>query len=233
MEAMVKKIFPSLYYVANLGAVSKTSSKTGPRLQGHRLKKEHPKANSMRAFNRELLEEIYKIQQADDDGLLWSKKNYWGGYTSYGSWDQLHKFSTSFELLEKQLRKHVSQYAKKLNWDIHPQELECSTLWVNIMPQGATHSFHIHPLSVISGTYYVSVPTGAPGIQFEDPRHGFMMACPQRKASAPDEEKPHFTHKSKAGEVVLFESWMKHQVPPNQAQQPRVSVSFNYNWVRS
>ena len=44
--------------------------------------------------------------------------------------------------------------------------------WVNIMGQGAAHSLHLHPLSSISGTYYVAVPRGAPGLKFEDPRTG-------------------------------------------------------------
>jgi uncharacterized protein (TIGR02466 family) len=35
---------------------------------------------------------------------------------------------------------------------------------------------------------------------------------------------------ARAGRVVLFESWLRHEVPPNQARGERVSVSFNYAW---
>jgi uncharacterized protein (TIGR02466 family) len=35
---------------------------------------------------------------------------------------------------------------------------------------------------------------------------------------------------AQAGSLVLFESWLRHAVPPNPSQSPRVSVSFNYNW---
>jgi uncharacterized protein (TIGR02466 family) len=101
------------------------------------------------------------------------------------------------------------------------------------MPQGTTHSFHHHPLSVISGTFYLSVPKNSSGIQFEDPRLGLMMACPPKLAQAPESQQPHFTVQPAAGELVLFESWMKHQVPPNPSKQNRVSVSFNYDWKHS
>lgn len=205
---MVKTLFPSRLYIASLGGAS------------------------LKSWNRELLEEISKIEAADENGRNWSETNYWGGYTSYGSWDQLFRFSTTFEVLERKIRTHVGRYAKSLNWDVDSQDLRCNSMWVNIMPQGTTHSFHIHPLSVVSGTYYVDVPAGSSGIQFEDPRHGFMMASPPRKSSAPKEEMPHYTHKAKAGEVVLFESWMRHQVPPNPVERPRVSVSFNYHWEK-
>jgi uncharacterized protein (TIGR02466 family) len=33
-----------------------------------------------------------------------------------------------------------------------------------------------------------------------------------------------------AGNVVLFESWLRHEVPPNPVAAERVSISFNYNW---
>ena len=205
---MVKDLFPSRIYVASLGV------------------------RSQKEWNRELLEEIHKIQAADENGRRWSEKNYWGGYTSYGSWDQLDRMSSTFQDLEKRIRFHVARFAKALHWDVNPRHLRCNSLWANVMPQGTTHSFHIHPLSVISGTYYVSVPAKSSGLQFEDPRHALMMACPPRKAKAPAIEKAHYTHTPKVGEVVLFESWMRHQVPPNPVAQARVSVSFNYHWDR-
>ena len=33
-----------------------------------------------------------------------------------------------------------------------------------------------------------------------------------------------------AGQVVLFESWLRHEVTPNTRRQERVSISFNFNW---
>ena len=35
---------------------------------------------------------------------------------------------------------------------------------------------------------------------------------------------------AEAGNVVLFESWLRHEVPANPVAAHRVSISFNYNW---
>ena len=73
---------------------------------------------------------------------------------------------------------HVKAYAKRLGYDLAGRSLDMSDCWVNVMPAGVVHSLHLHPGSVISGTYYVAVPDGAGPIVYEDPRLGFLMAAP-------------------------------------------------------
>ena len=105
--------------------------------------------------------------------------------------------------------------------------------WINIMPRPVVHSLHLHPLSTISGTYYVRTPRGAPGIKFEDPRLDRFMAAPPRRADCRSEHRPWVTVPAEAGTVVLFESWLRHEVPPNPVAAERVSISFNYQLVLS
>ena len=76
---------------------------------------------------------------------------------------------------------------------------------------------------MISGTYYVQVPKGSGAIQFEDPRMDLMMAAPMRKVGMVQAIQP------KNDQLVLFESWLRHEVKPNQSQQDRISISFNYD----
>ena len=102
--------------------------------------------------------------------------------------------------------------------------------WVNIMPQHVVHGLHLHPLSTISGTYYVQTPKGCPGLKFEDPRLERFMAAPPRKANGRPEMKPWIALPAEAGNVVLFESWLRHEVPPNTMKAQRISISFNYGW---
>jgi uncharacterized protein (TIGR02466 family) len=102
--------------------------------------------------------------------------------------------------------------------------------WVNIMPHHVVHGLHLHPLATISGTYYVQTPRGSPGLKFEDPRLDRFMAAPPRRADAPPESRPWIILPAEAGNVVLFESWLRHEVPPNQTKRQRISISFNYNW---
>lgn len=182
-------------------------------------------------LNRELEKEAGQIHAADDEGRAWSKKNYANGFTSYGSMDQLHVFSSTFEDLRRQLDAHVYRFARALEMDIPVRQLQMSSCWVNIMGKNATHTMHIHPLSVISGTYYVKVPKGASGLKFEDPRMVHFMASPPRKLRASLANQRFVTLTPRSGDVVLFESWMKHEVPPSAVKEERISVSFNYDWV--
>jgi uncharacterized protein (TIGR02466 family) len=102
--------------------------------------------------------------------------------------------------------------------------------WVNIMPETAAHSLHLHPLSFISGTYYVVTPRGCPGLKFEDPRLSKFMAAPPKLPAARPAHRPHITYPAKAGNVILFESWLRHEVAANRVAEERISVSFNFNW---
>ena len=179
----------------------------------------------------DLMKEIRQIEKADQKGREWSHDNYKNGYTSYGSWDQLHQLSSTFDVLEKQIRKHVVKFAKNLDYDLPAGALKVNSMWVNIMPEGSLHSAHIHPHSVISGTFYVEVPKQASAIKFEDPRLACFMNAPVPKPAAKKENRRFFSIAPVNSDLILFESWLKHEVPLNQSKKPRVSVSFNYGWA--
>lgn len=181
-------------------------------------------------FNRELLRECYQVRDHDDDGRRWCRKNYPGGYTSYGSLCRMHKMSSTFAELERKLNRHVKAFAAALDLDLEGRPLVMTDCWINIMPHQVVHGLHLHPLSTISGTYYVRTPAGCSGIKFEDPRLDRFMAAPPRRADCRPEHRAWQTIAAKAGQVVLFESWLRHEVPPNPLQAERVSISFNYSW---
>lgn len=179
---------------------------------------------------KDLKKEIFQIHDVDQNGQKWSSLNYPCGYTSYGSMDQLHRMSSTFENLQKKLDLHVNKYLKTLGYETPKNALKLNSMWINIMGKGAQHTAHIHPHSVISGTYYVDVPPGASAIRFEDPRLGLFMNSPLVKSSAPASKQRFVSLNPKSGEVVLFESWLKHEVPRHTGQRERISISFNYDW---
>jgi uncharacterized protein (TIGR02466 family) len=182
-------------------------------------------------FNAELLKECRQLRSFDAAGRRWSRKNYPGGYTSYGSLDKLHRFSSTFRELERKLGRHVNAFARELEWDLQDRPLVMTDCWVNIMPRHAAHGLHLHPLSVISGTYYVRTPRGCAGLKFEDPRLSRFMAAPPRRANCREELRSHITCPATAGHVTLFESWLRHEVAANPVAAERVSISFNYAWA--
>jgi len=188
------------------------------------------KAGNLVRFNQDLADEAAGLRDADQAGQRWSEKNYPGGYTSYGSHDKLHCISSGFAALEKALDRHVKAYAQQLGYDMRGRKLAMTDCWVNMMAGAVTHGLHLHPLSFISGTYYVQVPRGAGAIKFEDPRLDRLMAAPPKRDDLPPRERLHYSVKPRAGQVVLFESWLRHEVPPSFTLQERISVSFNYTW---
>jgi uncharacterized protein (TIGR02466 family) len=202
----VQKLFPTRVYSARL-----------PGTAGQRL-------------NARLLRECRQLSVDDEAGRRWSKGRYLGGYTSYGSAHRMHEMSPTFAALERAVDRHVARFASSLDLDVAARKLAMTDCWVNIMRRGTAHGLHLHPLATISGTYYVRTPRGCSGLKFEDPRLERMMAAPPRLPDAARENKPWVVLPAEAGSVLLFESWLRHEVPANLTSSERISISFNYSW---
>src|SRR3546814_10803102 len=63
--------------------------------------------------------------------------------------------------LVRHLNRHVAAFAKDCAFDLGGKRLKLDSLWINVLEPGGTHSGHIHPHSVVSGTIYVAVPPGS------------------------------------------------------------------------
>ena len=170
------------------------------------------------------------IANDDEAGQNWCEENDYAGYTSYASLTDLPWRFPIFKDLVKVLDKHVAAFVKDLEFDLDGKKIKLEDIWINILPEGGIHTSHIHPHSVISGTTYVAMPAGASAIKFEDPRSAMMMAAPVRKPDARDELRQFTYVAPEVGEVLLWESWLRHEVPMNMSEGERISVSFNYSW---
>ncbi len=178
----------------------------------------------------ELEASCWSIAEDDEAGQDWCDENGYPGYTSYASLTDLPYRFPIFKDLVKCLDKHVKAFAKELAFDLGDKPLTLEDIWINILPPGGIHTSHIHPHSVISGTTYVAVPPGASAIKFEDPRLAMMMAAPPRRQDAPSDLQTFHYVSPEPGDVLLWESWLRHEVPLNMAEEERISVSFNYRW---
>mgnify|MGYP000933092638 FL=1 len=178
----------------------------------------------------ELASSCLAIAEDDEAGQRWCEKNGYRGYTSYASLNDLPWRFPIFADLEKALDKHVEVFVKDLGFDLQGKKLKCGSFWINILPEGGMHASHIHPHSVISGTAYVAMPKGASALKFEDPRLPMMMAAPTRSKKAPESLQSFVYVKPAVGEVLMWESWLRHEVPMNMSEEERISVSFNYEW---
>jgi uncharacterized protein (TIGR02466 family) len=177
---------------------------------------------------QELGDAAREIAAQDRAGQAWSKANDYAGYTSYASLNDLPDRHPAFGDLVAVLDRHASAFAKTLEFDLTGKRLALDSLWINILRPEGYHTAHIHPHSVISGTLYLAVPKDASAIKYEDPRLPMMMAAPSRKPSAKEKNKTFVSVAPAAGTLLLWESWLRHEVPVNHAKAERMSVSFNY-----
>ncbi len=201
--ARVEQIFATSIYSAPLG---------GPRVK---------------ALIDELRTACRLIAQEDIAGQRWSADAGYKGYTSYASLDDLPMRNPSFAELAERLKPHLVEFAAAVDFEMRSLTPEVDSIWINVLENGGTHTGHIHTNSVISGTVYVDVPDGASAIRFEDPRLAMMMAAPPRKARAAAHNRNFAYFKPTPGTVLLWESWLRHEVPTNSATEDRISVSFN------
>ncbi|MCL6739933.1 TIGR02466 family protein [Sphingomonas sp. RB56-2] len=184
-----------------------------------------------RIDNQRLLAELarsIRIFATDDDaGKRWSREKRYAGYTSYASLNDLPRRDPAFEDLRKLLARHAAEFAGEVAFDL-ARKPKLDSIWVNLLKPGGHHAGHIHPHSIISGTLYVEAPKGSGAIRFEDPRLGQMMAAPVRREDAPDDLRPFVAVEPEPGLLLMWESWLRHEVLPGTAKADRLSISFNF-----
>lgn len=182
------------------------------------------------ALNAQLEAIAYSLAEEDEAGQAWCTAHAYPGYTSYGSINDLAWRFPPFALLKKLFSKEAKAFAALLEWDLGKRALRLDSMWVNVLGPGGGHSGHIHPNSVLSGTYYVRVPEGASALRLEDPRLPLMMAAPPRLGNCQPARQGFIYLQPQAGEVIMWESWLRHEVPMGDCEEDRISISFNIAW---
>lgn len=172
------------------------------------------------ALLKELARSGRALAQDDEAGRRWSKEHRYAGYTSYASLNDLTKRDPAFADLSKLLGRHAAEFARECGFE-RSRKLKLDSLWVNLLNSGGHHSGHIHPHSIISGTLYVEVPNGSGAIRFEDPRLPLMMAAPPRDGTF-------VTVDPRPGLLLMWESWLRHEVLSGTGRRERLSISFNF-----
>jgi uncharacterized protein (TIGR02466 family) len=168
------------------------------------------------------------LAQEDSAGQRWSREHGYRGYTSYASLNDLPVRDPRFGELARRLNRHAAEFAGEAAMELGGKRLKLDSLWVNVLKPGGSHSGHIHPHSVVSGTVYVTVPPGSGALKLEDPRLPMMMAAPSRRPEAEEALRPFFYAQPAPGKLFLWESWLRHEVMAGAGKRERISISFNY-----
>ena len=121
----------------------------------------------------------------------------------------------------------LDQVVEKASTSVQLPKLDFYNLWFNINHPGSYNLLHNHHGGLISGVYYVDVPSkGMGNIEFHR-GDDYEYYMPQlKKYNQFTSQKA--SYEPRTGMLLLFPSWLKHQVLANKSQKERVSISFNY-----
>ena len=160
--------------------------------------------------------------------VAWSKKNSGVKKTNVGGWHSetnMHELP-QFKPLVDELFKMQHQVFKEEWLDREPV---LGNMWANINYKGGYNRPHIHPNSLFSGVYYVHAQPNSGKLVCNDPRPGIQTNMPTRVKGQPPKHLWRECHiDPKPGRIIMFPAWLWHCVEPNESNDIRISVSFNF-----
>ena len=160
--------------------------------------------------------------------IEWSNQDKGVSKTNVNGWhsqtDMNHK--KEYEPLIQELFTMQNEVTQEEYLDI---KAKLGNMWANINPPGGYNQSHLHPNSLFSGAYYVKALPNSGRLSLMDPRPGVQQVMPTRKPGKLPRELWRETYYNPVpGRIIIFPSWMWHKVEPNQSNDIRISVSFNF-----
>ncbi len=113
-------------------------------------------------------------------------------------------------------------FGEKLTWTV-------KEMWTNMLENGGSQTLHAHANSFISGVYYLTPSHPSCKTVFVRPPGGsdFSFRHHTRTAAmGPYNAGKFVLPRAEPGDLVLFPSYLYHEVPRNQGEQ-RLTVAFN------
>ena len=160
--------------------------------------------------------------------IQWSQSDKGEKKTNAGGWHSTTDMNKKEEYhpLTNELFNMQNEIYKKEHLSLKPV---LGNMWANINYPRCYNRPHIHPNSLFSGVYYVTAPKNSGNLMIYDPRPGVQMAMPNRKeGKLPPELWREVHYEPVAGRCIMFPSWLWHEVKPNESNDIRISVSFNF-----
>ncbi len=160
--------------------------------------------------------------------IEWSKKDKGVKKTNVNGWHSetnMHELPQFKSLIDELYKMQFDMF--KEEWlDRKPR---LGNMWANINYQGGYNRPHVHPNSLFSGVYYIKASNGCGNLVCNDPRPGIQTVMPSRKNGQPPKHLWREVHlEPKEGRIIMFPAWLWHGVEPNESNDIRISVSFNF-----
>jgi len=123
-----------------------------------------------------------------------------------------------------EIQKNIFLFCTEIN--IKPQYITQS--WININPKNSINKRHSHPGSVLSGAYYIKYPSDADSpIGFYRSREFSDYGWNTQSLEENINLQSTFIYTPKENDLLIFPSFLEHDVWPNKSDYERISLSFN------
>ena len=167
-------------------------------------------------------------KQLARDIVNWSNQDKGVEKTNYKGWHSTTDMANKpeYQVLVNELFKMQQDIYEKEHLDRQPK---LGNMWANINPPEGMNQPHIHPNALFSGVYYVQSNPKAGRLKIYDPRPGAQINMPTRKSGDPGRDLWRDANiEPIPGRIIMFPAWLWHSVEPNQSDDIRISVSFNF-----
>jgi len=154
-----------------------------------------------------------------DKGIVRTNVNGWHSTTDMHEKPEFKRLVNA--LYEAQKKIYIEEHLES--------EPFLGNMWANVNPPGGMNRAHQHPNSLWSGVYYIKATENSGDLKIDDPRNCASMIRPKQKQDKLPTRLYRETHyKPITGRCIMFPSWLMHCVDPNESNDIRISVSFNF-----
>ena len=160
--------------------------------------------------------------------INWSQQDPGIKKTNMNGWHskpEMH-LKSEYQQLVQELYKMQEEIYQEEWLDRKPK---LGNMWANINYPGGYNRPHVHPNCLFSGVYYVKANKNSGVFVANDPRPGIQTIMPIRKSGRPPKHLWREVHLEPIpGRIIMFPAWLWHCVEPNQSNDIRISISFNF-----
>lgn len=173
-------------------------------------------------LNAAMIEELDRIREETPNG----KPPSWACdvYTTITNNCALHE-RPAFKEFNDIVMQCLTKFGELMSYPLAENDLRITQCWVNIYQHGMSQEIHNHANHIMTGVYYVKAPPNCSKIMFHSYNADTMIRPPI------EHDTPYNTltaaYTPEPGDLVVFDSALRHSVPVNQAEGERISVSFN------
>jgi uncharacterized protein (TIGR02466 family) len=181
-------------------------------------------SNNFLSYRNELIKLCYKQKDIDPVGVKYSNGGGWQSKSDY------ILNSDEFNFFIEDLNQNLNHCLYEQFRILEGKKLSIGNCWINISKTHDYNLSHIHPLSILSGVFYIKCPPNCGNIIFEQDSNDVLdLDYREDEIKKMTNMYSAYYHTPIEGRMLLFPSNLRHYVESNKSDDDRISISFNIN----